>query len=71
MHCAGTKQHALRLFFFAGDDVHQPVDAVAEIDVDDTALPIEQLCTRRAPLGGVARQILLPAVCLCFSDALP
>ena len=69
MDGSGTKQNALRLFPFAGDHIHQPVHAVAEVDVDHTAFPIEQFCAGRSPFGGVTRQIFLPAVGFGFSNA--
>ena len=69
MNDSGTKQYALWLFRFTGDDIHQPVHAVAEIDVDHTAFPIEQFRAGCSPFGGMTRQIFLPAVGFGFGNA--
>ena len=55
-----SDQHASGDTFRLADEIHEPVDSVAEVDIDMARRPEERLCSWRTAPMGMARRVVLP-----------
>lgn len=69
MHNACTKQHALRLLWFASNHIHQPMHPIAQIHINQTAFPIKQLCSFGSAFVSMASLIFFSPIGFCFCNA--
>ena len=64
-------QHRFRLFFLTGDDVQQPMNAVAQIDIDCAGFHIHDFRPLGLALVGMAGGISFAAIGFRFGNAQP
>ena len=69
MHNPCTKQHALRLLWFASNHIHQPMHPITQIHINQTAFPIKQLCSFGSAFVSMASLIFFSPIGFCFCNA--